>query len=127
MPVKMKRERLVYVVEGPTDAAAMRALDLEVIGRASCLHQSRDLRERLRGRRVVVMADNDDVGIAGANKLATYLEGFSAAWVINPPEGVKDAREWITAGAKRGDIESIAWEAIHGLGQGQQIQRSAGE
>jgi 5S rRNA maturation endonuclease (ribonuclease M5) len=127
LPTKMKRDRLVYVVEGPTDAAAMRSLGLEVVGRASCLHQSRELRERFRGRRVVVIADNDAVGIAGANKLATYLEGFSAAWVIRPPDGVKDAREWITAGGKRGDIESIAWEAIHGLGQGQQIQRSAGE
>jgi 5S rRNA maturation endonuclease (ribonuclease M5) len=122
------RERLVYIVEGPTDAAAMFSLGLEVIGRASCLHQSRDLRERLRGRRVVVMADNDEVGIAGAKKLAHYLEGFAAAWVIRPPDGVKDAREWIVAGAKRGDIESIAWEAIHGEQEmGQQIQRSAGE
>ena len=127
MPPRMKRERLVYVVEGPTDAAAMRSLGLEVIGRASCLHQSRDLRERLRGRRVVVMADNDEVGLAGAKKLANYMEGFSAAWVIRPPDGVKDAREWIVAGASRGDIETIAWEAINGQQEmGQQVQRRAG-
>jgi 5S rRNA maturation endonuclease (ribonuclease M5) len=125
--VKQKRQRLVYVVEGPTDAAALSGLGLEVVGRASCLHQSRELRERFRGRRVVIIADNDEVGIAGANKLSAYLEGFAAAWVIQPPDGVKDAREWIVAGAKRSDIESIAWEAIHGQQEvGQQVQRRTG-
>jgi len=123
---KMKRERLVYIVEGPTDAAAMRSLGLEVIGRASCLHQSNDLRERLRGRRVIVVADNDEVGMAGARKLQNYLEGFAAAWCVAPPSEVKDAREWILRGAKRSDIEQIAWEAVHGQEiMGQQVQRRA--
>jgi len=122
---KMKRERLVYVVEGPTDAAAMRSLGIEVVGRASCLHQSGDLRERLRGRRVIVISDNDDAGEIGATKLANYLEGFAAAWVISPPDGLKDAREWIRAGAKRDDIDTLATEAIHGKAVGQQVQRRA--
>lgn len=122
-PPRAKRDRLVWIVEGPTDAAAMLSLGFEVMGRASCLHQSQDLRERLRGRRVIVLADNDEVGLAGANKLAGYLEGFAAAWVIAPPSEVKDAREWILRGAKRSDIEQIAWEAVHGQEMGQQVQR----
>lgn len=126
IPPKMKRDRLVYVVEGPTDAAAMRSLGFEVIGRASCLHQSNDLRERLRGRRVIVMADNDEVGMAGAKKLQNYLEGFAAAWCVAPPSEVKDAREWISRGAKRSDIEQIAMEAVHGQQEmEQQVQRRA--
>lgn len=121
---RAKRDRLAWIVEGPTDAAAMLSVGFEVIGRASCLHQSNDLRERLRGRRAVVLADNDEVGLAGANKLAAYLEGFAAAWVIAPPSEVKDAREWISRGAKRSEIESIAWEAVHGQQEmGQQVQR----
>lgn len=126
IPPKMKRDLLVYVVEGPTDAAAMRSLGFEVIGRASCLHQSNDLRERLRGRRVIVMADNDEVGMAGAKKLQNYLEGFAAAWCVAPPSEVKDAREWISRGAKRSDIEQIAMEAVHGQQEmEQQVQRRA--
>lgn len=114
----------VYLVEGPTDAAAMHSLGLEAIGRASCLHVSHSLREALAGRTVLVVADNDEPGRRGASRAVEYLDR-SKATVIAPPAGFKDMRAWIANGANRQDVETIAREAIDDAMEVQQVQRGA--
>lgn len=107
----VRPQQRVYLVEGPTDAAAVHSLGLEAIGRASCLHVSQGLREALAGRSVMVVADNDEAGRNGAARCCEYLDR-SRATVIAPPAGFKDMRAWIAAGANRQDVETLAREAI---------------
>lgn len=115
-------QKRVWVVEGPTDAAAMHSLGLEVIGRASCLHASPALREALRDRDVLVVADNDEPGQRGASRLVEYLD-WSRSTMVSPPKGFKDVRAWIAEGANRGDLEQLAREALDAVEE--QVQGGA--
>lgn len=113
----------VYLVEGPTDAAAVHSLGLEAIGRASCLHVSPALRDALAGRTVIVVADNDDPGRSGASRAVEYLDR-SRATVMSPPPQFKDMRAWISEGANRQDVETLAREAIEDAME-KQVSRGA--
>lgn len=100
----------VYVCEGPTDTAALHGCGLAAIGRPSCTGQEslvRDAIVLMRPRpEVIVIADGDDAGAAGASRLAAYLiDTFPATKVMPPPAGIKDARAWIRAGGTRREIE----------------------
>ena len=117
-------QQRVFLVEGPTDAAAVHSLGLEVIGRASCLHLSHALREELAGRTVLVVADNDEAGRRGASRAAEYLDR-SRVTVIAPPAQFKDMRAWISAGANRQDVETLAREAIENVMEEQVSGRTA--
>jgi 5S rRNA maturation endonuclease (ribonuclease M5) len=114
-------QQRVFLVEGPTDAAAVHSLGLEAIGRASCLHVSQGLRDALAGHTVLVVADNDEPGRRGASRAVEYLDR-SRATVISPPQGFKDMRAWIAAGANRQDVETLAREAIDAAME-EQVQR----
>ena len=119
----VRPQQRVFVVEGPTDAAAVHSLGMEAIGRGSCLHVSPALREALAGRTVLVVADNDDAGRRGASICCEYLDK-SKATVISPPPGFKDMRAWIEGGANRQDVETLAREAIEDAME-QQVSRGA--
>jgi 5S rRNA maturation endonuclease (ribonuclease M5) len=119
-----RRQQRVFLVEGPTDAAAVYSLGLEAIGRASCLHFSPALRESLAGRTVIVVADNDEVGQRGAARTVEYLDKSNVT-LISPPTQFKDIRAWIAAGANRQDVEGLAREAIEDA-VGKQVSRCAG-
>jgi hypothetical protein len=102
----------LFVTEGPTDAAAL--LDLgfpNVAGRPSCTGGVRNLVALVRSRRpaeVVIVADADDRGRAGAERLAVVLVlQVPAVRVVTPPAGVKDVRAWGQAGATRADVEEL--------------------
>lgn len=114
-------QQRVFLVEGPTDAAAVHSLGLEAIGRASCLHLSHSLREALAGRTVLVVADNDEPGRRGAARAAEYLDR-SRVTVMSPPAQYKDMRAWIAAGANRQDVETLARKAIEDAME-EQVQR----
>lgn len=123
MPEGQERTDIVFVCEGPTDCAALVGEGLEAIGRASCVHKSADLHERLRGRNIAIVADNDDVGIHGALSLAKSMEFMAQVVVMSPPKGIKDAREWISLGVDGGRLISVAMEALSAAEAVTQIQR----
>jgi hypothetical protein len=57
---------------------------------------------------VVVVADADEPGRRGAEKLASVLRVYvPGVRVIEPPDGVKDVRAWKRAGATRADVEHL--------------------
>jgi 5S rRNA maturation endonuclease (ribonuclease M5) len=114
-------QQRVFLVEGPTDAAAVHSLGLEAIGRASCLHLSHALRDALAGRTVLVVADNDEAGRRGASRAAEFLDR-SRVTVMSPPAQFKDMRAWIAGGANRQDVETLAREAIENAVE-EQVQR----
>ncbi len=100
----------LLVTEGPTDTAALLDLGFTAVGRPSCSggrHHVVELAQRLQAVEVVVVADRDVPGMAGANALADVLVAFAASVrVIAPPQGVKDARAWLNAGATAGEVEA---------------------
>jgi DNA primase len=110
-PLDLYAGRLL-IAEGPTDAAAL--LDMgfpAAVGRPSCTGGTRHLVALVRDRRpdeVVVLADADEPGRAGAAVLARDLSlHVRAVRVTAPPAGTKDARAWKIAGATRPDVEDL--------------------
>jgi hypothetical protein len=102
----------LMVCEGPTDTAALMDMGFtSVVGRYSCLGDLSLMVELVKGRRppeVVIVADADEPGRRGANALAAELLAYATAVrVIEPPEGIKDARAWLQAGGRRVDVERV--------------------
>ncbi len=105
----------VFVVEGPTDAAALTAAGLSAVGRPSKDGGGKLLAELFAGwppdREIVIVGENDPPAADGslpgreaAVRLATGLARTLSRRVLValPPAGVKDVREWLTS-ADRGD------------------------
>lgn len=91
------QDGICYLVEGPTDLAAAMTIGLNAIGRAACLGQEQmilDYVRRKRVERLVIVTDNDDPGIRGAEKLQSMLPILSCIWI--PP--AKDVREFVNVG-----------------------------
>jgi hypothetical protein len=101
----------MYVCEGASDTAAMLTIGLPAIGRPSCLGQERDVVtwcERNGVKQVVIVADADDPGQRGAEKLHAAIPLSSTVWT--PP--CKDVREAVMAGLTAQLIETITRDLI---------------
>ena len=98
----------LYVVEGPTDTAALIDMGLDrVVGRPGCNCGNDELARYVAARRapVVMLADNDGPGLAGARSAARLLALFApSVRVIQPPSGIKDARQWLQRGGTKRDV-----------------------
>lgn len=105
-------QRLGLICEGATDAAAGLTLGFFTVGRPSCnggeLH-IQDAFKRLKVREAVVVADNDSVGLRGAEAISKALKIPTCVWV--PP--CKDLREYLNLGGTRmmieASIKSLVW------------------
>ena len=97
----------LFICEGPTDTAALRDIGFrDVVGRPSCTGGTAYVMQLARGRQVVIVADSATPGQRGAIRLAGELRGVCPlVRIIVPPPGIKDARAWLRAGARRSDIE----------------------
>lgn len=99
----------VFVVEGPTDAAAMTAADLSAVGRPSKDGGGNLLARLLDGwpvdRAIVIVGENDppsggealpgrDAAVRVATRLAATLQR-PVQWSL-PPADAKDVRGWLT-------------------------------
>lgn len=98
----------LLVCEGQTDTAAMLDLGFAAIGRPGCRSTVATcvaLAKRLAVPQVVVVADADGVGRAGAAELAAALAvTCHDVRKIYPPDGTKDVREWRQRGATAADV-----------------------
>lgn len=104
IPERATNETL-HVVEGPTDLAAALSLGLYAIGRPSCLGCEGSILQFIRTqkvRRVVIVTDNDEPGLRGAEKLQNQLSVMSCIFI--PP--AKDLREFVSLGGTRNLIEA---------------------
>jgi hypothetical protein len=102
----------LFVCEGATDAVAAHGIGFgNAVGRASCTGGTAHVVALVRARkpaRVVLVRDNDEPGIRGADALARVLVLHSRdVRVLAPPNGVKDLRDWITSGATRDDMDQL--------------------
>ncbi len=106
-------EKMALVTEGPTDAAAALSLGFYAVGRPSCAGGMQDILtafRRLRINRAVLIADNDDVGVRGAQMLQEHLRIPSAMLVLP----CKDCREFLKLGGTeellRSMIDQLIWK-----------------
>jgi len=103
IPVGLTSTGLLLVCEGATDTGAALDLGFDAIGRPNCNSKIEMTAKAARGRtEIVIIGDNDQVGRAGARKLADALVlHYSRVRIIHPADGVKDLREWLSAGLNR--------------------------
>jgi hypothetical protein len=116
----------IFLLEGPSDTLAAAQIGLYAIGRWSCSLDSRQastLKAHLSGVErptVIVIGDNDArlTGERGADAAANIVsEVLPEAMVLRaqPPEGIKDIRDWVTAGgACAEDVLDAAKEVRRG-------------
>lgn len=102
----------VFVVEGPTDAAADTAAELSAVGRPSNSGGVSLLAELFEdldpGRDIIIVGENDrkdDGSWPGRDGAESVARGLALRlrrpilWAL-PPDGSKDVREWLTAEAR---------------------------
>ena len=114
--------KTVWLVEGPTDCAALLTLGKFAIGRPSCsggiAHTAATL-ARLGAKRAVIIADNDDdktmangkrwnPGVDGAQRLADEI-GVLCCVVILP---CKDARDFLGMGGTSELLDSLTHSLV---------------
>jgi phage/plasmid primase-like uncharacterized protein len=110
LPSNLERESEVFVCEGPTDTAALLGLGFHAFGLASagtCTKMAARLVARIAACRAVVVADNDDAGLASAYRVAHSLRLMVRdVRVVTPPSEFKDARDWVRSGATVASIRA---------------------
>ncbi len=100
VPRSQDRDRLTCLVvcEGPTDTAAMVSAGFRAVGRPNCNGGHTQLLRYMIRRCteiVIIFADNDGPGIAGAIKLKGTLKNKNYRAKIVNPKPANDAREWV--------------------------------
>lgn len=99
LPAHLQEGGPLSFAEGATDACALLQLGLPSIGRPDCQGASQEAIPFAKGRDVIVVADSDVAGRRGANLFASRLLLHArSVRVMEPPDGFKDAREWVSLG-----------------------------
>lgn len=100
IPLDLSGNGPLLLCEGATDTAAALDLGFDAIGRPNCNSIVQMTVKAAKSRtEVVVVADNDPAGKAGAQKLAGTLALHGpCVKIIAPPDKVKDLRQWLNAG-----------------------------
>ena len=83
----------VYICEGFSDTVAMAYAGFKALGRACATHNKAVVEyvETYSPERVIIVADNDEIGIKGANSLQSLLLLHTECGILIPV--LKDARE----------------------------------
>ncbi len=103
---------VLIIAEGASDAIASHSIGFQnAVGRPSCTGGTQHLVALVRMRKpasAVIVSDNDEPGIRGANSLAGTLSLYCRETrVITPPTNFKDLRQWVAAGATRADVDQL--------------------
>lgn len=103
---------IVFVCEGEKDADRLAGLGLiATTNPGGALKFTADLVPALKGRRVVVLEDNDDAGKKHAEDVAAKLGGVAATVEVLrldnlPPKG--DVSDWLDAGGSAAELRQAA-------------------
>ena len=105
IPADLLTEGILLICEGATDTAAGLVLGFAAVGRPNCNSRITMVSRFIKGREVVIISDDDDVGRAGAEKLAAKLIHYCPdVRIIQPPASIKDLRAWLRAGLTPEDL-----------------------
>jgi putative DNA primase/helicase len=102
----------IYLVEGEKDVETLRALGLTATCNPGGAGKWREhFQEALRGARVVLCPDNDEVGQAHAQQVAQALYPVAAEVRLLELAGLApkgDVTDWLAAGRSRAELEQLA-------------------
>ncbi len=102
----------VLICEGASDTAALLGLGLDAVGVPMAGHCGQMLAELLANRHAAIVADADEAGRRGAEKVAAaLLPRCASVRIIEPPNGAKDARAAVIGGADRAAFMALALRA----------------
>jgi putative DNA primase/helicase len=108
----------VFCVEGERDVASLEALGVVATTNAGGAGKWRpEYGEALRGRHVVILPDNDDVGRKHAEQVARALTGVAAGVSVVELPGLAakgDVTDWIAAGGTGGRLRELVERAQRG-------------
>jgi len=114
---------VLLITEGPTDAACGRVLGFDTIGRPNANSCVDDLVHIVRHfyatRSIIIIADDDEVGMAGAKALASALYGVTVSVKIVVPYVGKDLRDWVHGGLTQLTLLKAIEEAAEYVEEGQ--------
>lgn len=103
------------VVEGPTDAAAVLALNMIPIGRPSCLgceETVAEIAKKIGATTLTIVADSDGPGVAGARKLSLTLTAARIRHCLVTAGGYKDMRRWLQDGVTPSAVKAQWAQAL---------------
>lgn len=106
IPDMEPNSKTLFIVEGPTDCAASLSLGFYSIGRPSCLGSEETIKKFIENKKIkeaVIVADNDEAGVSGAQRLQNEIN-VSSCILILP---CKDTREFLNNGGTKQVIESM--------------------
>ena len=116
--VAAKPEATVYLVEGERDVASLEALGLLATTTAGGAGKWRsEYGEALRGRRVVILPDNDEAGRKHAEQVARALTGVAGGVCVVDLPGLPakgDVTDWIAAGGTPDKLRELVERVRHG-------------
>lgn len=99
----------LVVTEGESDLMVAASWGLNAVARPGCKAATQTVAALARGKRVMLITDNDQAGRDGAESLRQAIEPRAKEVVmVTPP--VKDLRAWAQAGATKADL---LWRARH--------------
>lgn len=110
-PADMRGGMPLWVAEGPTCTAALCSVGLDGVGVPSAGGRCdwvAALARRMEAPEVIVVADPDEAGAMGSERLVAACLAVGPVRVIRPPDGIKDCREWIVGGASAADLRAAA-------------------
>lgn len=108
VPTGLSPEGYLLICEGPTDTAAALDLGFDVIGRPNCNSRVDMTAGFAKGRKVVIIGDNDSGGRAGVERLSDMLVLYCKdVKIVYPSESIKDLRDWLRTGLTSGQLQQI--------------------
>lgn len=108
IPENLSCNRYLLVCEGESDTAAALNLGFSAIGRPNCNSMVRMAAKYAKGKNVVIVSDSDPPGRKGAEILAAKLVlCCPEVRIILPHGGIKDLRQWLTAGLTSAELRKI--------------------
>jgi|GEM_PF-5253806 len=104
---KIADSPIVFVVEGEQDVHALESIGVSATCTAMGAGKAHlfDL-SPLRGKRVLIVRDMDDAGLAHANQIAELLKGIATVNILEPAVG-KDAADHIASGLGVDDFTDL--------------------
>lgn len=111
--------RTVFFCEGEKDAERLRELDLLATTSPHGAGKWKpDYEEVLRGRRIVILPDNDEAGLRHAEQVQDALRGKAAVVRVLKLPGLgakEDVSDWLDKGHSRDELVALAKEALKDL------------
>lgn len=104
-PCDQEPSGVLFVAEGPTDTAAVLSLGLPCVGVPSaggCIDWLVAYLRKHSVQRLNVIADCDQAGMDGAERIESECREWCEVKTIHPPGALKDVRAWVVAA--RGDV-----------------------